>query len=212
MPLRGKRRTLAGRRLLRYLSVTPIALLVGFSVGHAIDTRNSGDGSESDMTGPGREPRDLTTSDPLRSSDGAVALENSVGTQGYDDKDNSSSSQELCLCLLLIVRDEESNLKANLPLWRDVAHCYVVGVDDRTTDGTMQAIHEALDEDAPRYDMACTDRFARCCSCSSVILLCVAGDVGLADARGRMHDSKKRAGFWVANAKDTLTGKFRIAV
>lgn len=59
--------------------------------------------------------------------------------------------RDLSVCLLLIVRNEESNLRANLPLWRDVAACYVIGVDDRTTDGTVQAIGEVLDEDTPRY-------------------------------------------------------------
>lgn len=154
MLLRGERRPSAVKPLLRYLSLTVIALLVGISVGHAIDARGPGDGSKSDTTG--RRRRNLPTVDPPRGIDGAVALEGSIGTQGYDDSDNngviSSNQGELCMCLLLIVRDEESNLKANLPLWRDVAHCYVIGVDDRTTDGTMQAIHEALDEDTPRYD------------------------------------------------------------
>lgn len=53
------------------------------------------------------------------------------------------------ICLLLIVRDEEDNLRENLPFWRDIASCYVIGVDDRTTDGTMQVIRQTLPEDKP---------------------------------------------------------------
>ena len=178
MLLRGKRRAPAGKPFLRYISLTVIALLVGISAGHAIDARGgSEDGSTSDATEPGRGSRNVPTVDSPHSVDGAVALEGSIGTQGYDNRDsNNSSNQELCLCLLLIVRDEESNLKANLPLWRDVAHCYVIGVDDRTTDGTMQAIHEALDEDTPRYECGayvCVHRQAHCCSCSHFWYFCV---------------------------------------
>lgn len=55
------------------------------------------------------------------------------------------------LCLLVIARDEEANLRANLPLWRDVVSCYVIGVDDRTSDGTMNAIREVLPRDTPRW-------------------------------------------------------------
>lgn len=153
MLLRGKRRASAGKPLLRYLSVAVVALLVGLSAGRAIKARGSENGPPSDTTESGRGRRNVPTVDPPRSNDGAVALEGSIGTQDYEDNDNNSSNQELCMCLLLIVRDEESNLKANLPLWRDVAHCYVIGVDDRTTDGTMQAIHETLHEDTPRYDI-----------------------------------------------------------
>lgn len=151
----GKGRAPAGGKpLLRHLSVIAL-LLAGFSFGHAIkDARGLEDGrAKSDMAGRRQDLDDLPTVDPPGSSSsrGVVAPEGgNIGTQGDAYGNSNSNSQDLSLCLLLIVRDEESNLKVNLPLWRDVVHCYVIGVDDRTTDGTVQAIHDALDEDTPR--------------------------------------------------------------
>ncbi|CAM9370785.1 unnamed protein product [Discosporangium mesarthrocarpum] len=55
------------------------------------------------------------------------------------------------LCMLMIVRDEEVNLRLNLPLWRDVIDCYVIGVDDRTTDGTVSVIESIVPPDKPRH-------------------------------------------------------------
>ena len=65
--------------------------------------------------------------------------------------EDEAREEEIFLCLLMIVRDEETNLRANLPLWDDVVSCYVFGVDDRTTDGTVQAIREVLPQEKPRY-------------------------------------------------------------
>lgn len=147
-----------GKRLLRYFSVVAL-LLVGFRFGHAIvddaDRGSEDGGAKPDDMGGRRRDLDLQTVDPPGSSSsrGVVALEgdSSIDTQS-DDDDYGNNSQDLSLCLLLIVRDEETSMRINLPLWRDVAHCYVIGVDDRTTDGTVQAIHDALEEDTPRYD------------------------------------------------------------
>lgn len=62
----------------------------------------------------------------------------------------TESDAEISICLLLIVRDEEESLGANLPLWRNIASCYVIGVDDRTTDSTVEVILEVLPEDKSR--------------------------------------------------------------
>lgn len=65
-------------------------------------------------------------------------------------QDAVAYSDEIDICLLMIVRDEETSLRTNLPLWRDVATCYVIGVDDRTTDSTVEVILEVLPNDQPR--------------------------------------------------------------
>eukprot|EP00611_Tribonema_gayanum_P030155 TRINITY_DN829_c0_g2_i1.p1 TRINITY_DN829_c0_g2~~TRINITY_DN829_c0_g2_i1.p1 ORF type:complete len:977 (+),score=264.58 TRINITY_DN829_c0_g2_i1:124-2931(+) len=54
------------------------------------------------------------------------------------------------LCILMIIRNEEANLRLNLPLWRDVADCFVFGVDDRTDDDSIGAIHASLPSWMPR--------------------------------------------------------------
>lgn len=64
--------------------------------------------------------------------------------------DAVAHSGEVDICLLMIVRDEETSLRTNLPLWRDVATCYVIGVDDRTTDSTAEVILEVLPNNQPR--------------------------------------------------------------
>lgn len=83
---------------------------------------------------------------------GALAAEHSSGsiTTGQDHNDEGEQQQDISLCLLLIVRDEEESLKKNLPVWRDVADCFVVGVDDRTTDRTATTIQEVLGDDKAR--------------------------------------------------------------
>lgn len=77
----------------------------------------------------------------------SMAAGNTSSALAYGDE----REQELSVCVLLIVRDEESSLRANLPLWQELANCYVIGVDDRTVDGTVQALVEILPEDKPRY-------------------------------------------------------------
>ncbi|CAM9404102.1 unnamed protein product, partial [Pylaiella littoralis] len=64
------------------------------------------------------------------------------------DCNDEEKQQDVSLCLLLIVRDEEESLKANLNLWRDVADCFVIGVDDRTTDETTSIIQQVLGDKA----------------------------------------------------------------
>lgn len=88
------------------------------------------------------------------SIESGAALPGEAEAMGYvnDAQDYSKNETAVSLCVLLIVRDEEANLRANLPLWENVASCYVIGVDDRTTDGTVQAIQEVLPEEKPRYE------------------------------------------------------------
>jgi tetratricopeptide (TPR) repeat protein len=54
------------------------------------------------------------------------------------------------LCLLMMLRNEESNLRLNLSLWRDLVDCYVFGIDDRTTDESEAAIAALLPPSTPR--------------------------------------------------------------
>eukprot|EP00752_Nemacystus_decipiens_P003054 g2831.t1 len=72
-------------------------------------------------------------------------------TTGQDYNDEGEQKQDISLCLLLIVRDEEESLQKNLPLWREVADCFVIGVDERTTDRTTVIIHEVLGDDVARF-------------------------------------------------------------
>lgn len=58
-----------------------------------------------------------------------------------------SLALEPTLVLALMVRDEEANLRLNLPRWKDVADAVVCGIDDRTTDGSAHAVLDALDVD-----------------------------------------------------------------
>lgn len=83
-----------------------------------------------------------------------AAFPDEAEATGYlnEARDYGKNETTVSLCILLIVRDEEANLRANLPLWENVASCYVIGVDDRTTDGTVQAIREVLPEEKPRYE------------------------------------------------------------
>lgn len=74
----------------------------------------------------------------------------SLTTATYNEEADTGEPRDLSICLLLIVRDEELNLRSNLPLWQDVADCYVIGVDDRTTDGTVQTILDVLPDDKQR--------------------------------------------------------------
>lgn len=80
---------------------------------------------------------------------------------------NGEDKQDISICLLLIVRNEEDSLRENLPLWREVADNYVIGVDDRTTDGTVEVLREVL-EDKPRYPWA--GSFAEACCCLFVAI------------------------------------------
>eukprot|EP00903_Cladosiphon_okamuranus_P016556 g15273.t1 len=59
--------------------------------------------------------------------------------------------RDISLCLLLIVRDEEESLQKNLPLWRKVADCFVIGVDDRTTDRSVATIHDVIGDGTARF-------------------------------------------------------------
>ncbi|CAM9713169.1 unnamed protein product [Choristocarpus tenellus] len=61
------------------------------------------------------------------------------------------TENEYILCMLMIVRDEEVNLRLNLPLWRDIIDCYVVGVDDRTKDDTIQVVNAVLPANKSRF-------------------------------------------------------------
>ncbi|CAM9168801.1 unnamed protein product, partial [Phaeothamnion confervicola] len=72
----------------------------------------------------------------------AIALPGLVGAANLRDPENGS----IFPCLLMIVRDEEHNLRQNLWLWAPFISCYVIGLDARTTDGSEAAVHEALDD------------------------------------------------------------------
>ena len=54
------------------------------------------------------------------------------------------------LLLALMVRDEEANLRANLPAFSGLADFVVCGIDDRSRDGSARAVAEAL-PDGPRW-------------------------------------------------------------
>ncbi|CAM9588914.1 unnamed protein product, partial [Scytosiphon promiscuus] len=70
-----------------------------------------------------------------------------VSAEASDDQ----GELDVSLCLLLIVRDEAASLRANLPLWIDVVDCFVIGIDDRTTDDTPHVIQEVLGGNHPRF-------------------------------------------------------------
>ncbi len=59
-----------------------------------------------------------------------------------------SSSVTLVMCMILL--NEESNLRLNLPFWRDIIDAYVFGIDDRTDDNTVKVITELLPSFIPR--------------------------------------------------------------
>lgn len=48
------------------------------------------------------------------------------------------------LLLALMVRDEEDNLRANLPQWAPIGDAVVCGIDERTTDQSARAVVESL--------------------------------------------------------------------
>lgn len=52
--------------------------------------------------------------------------------------------REPTLVLAFMVRNEEANLRANLPKWRGVADAVVCGIDRRTSDRTAQAVTDSL--------------------------------------------------------------------
>lgn len=124
------------------------ATLVPFRVGDARDVHVSSrdDGAES----MDEATMTVQRGPPRESLSGAMALgdsNNSGSSNGVatgQTSDGEEKWQDVSLCLLLIVRDEEESLKANLHLWRDVADCFVIGVDDRTTDGTTSRIQQVL--------------------------------------------------------------------
>ncbi|CAN0301414.1 unnamed protein product [Ectocarpus sp. 12 AP-2014] len=79
---------------------------------------------------------------------GDLSKSSGVATgEGYD----SDKQRDVSLCLLMIVRDEEFSLRENLPLWLDVADCFVIGVDDRTSDATNMVIQQVLGDKTARF-------------------------------------------------------------
>ncbi len=75
----------------------------------------------------------------------------SVGGIEYEQHEfefDKPTSPTLVMCMSLL--DEESNLRLNLPLWKDVVDAYVFGIDDRTEDNTVKAIVALLPSSVPR--------------------------------------------------------------
>lgn len=57
----------------------------------------------------------------------------------------------ISLAVAMIVRDEEVNIRSNLPLWATFAECFVFMVDERTVDRTEEAVRDVLGAAARRY-------------------------------------------------------------
>ena len=56
------------------------------------------------------------------------------------------------LACLMIVRDERHNLLNNLPLWPvNFFDAYVIAVDDRTQDDTLQVLERVIPQHVPRH-------------------------------------------------------------
>lgn len=170
----SKRSRCNGRRLLLCLAATIFARV---TVGDARDVDvPSSDAAKADA----RHQEGLFQRSPPME---VAVLQDSVGAGG------GGNDRDISVCLLLIVRNEEWNLRSNLPLWKDVADCYVIGVDDRTTDGTLQAIQEGLGEDKQR----CVFRdggqpFLSCL----VVLCCVVNGVKTLGGMGLSVDLPKK--------------------
>lgn len=54
------------------------------------------------------------------------------------------AQQQNSVVMTMIVRDEEVNIRSNLPLWVPLIKYFVFMVDKRTSDGTVKAIEEIL--------------------------------------------------------------------
>ena len=61
----------------------------------------------------------------------------------------TSTRSKNSLVMTFIVRDEAVNIKSNLPLWATVIDYFVFMVDERTSDGTEDAIAEVLGNRIP---------------------------------------------------------------
>jgi len=62
----------------------------------------------------------------------------------------ASHARNVSILLAMIARDEEDNFAANLPKWEPIIDGIIVGIDDRTTDGTALTVVTAL-PDLPRW-------------------------------------------------------------
>ena len=127
-----------------------VATLASFGVEHALGVQGDDVTTKVAATaavGPGSGSSSSSSSS---SSGGGGGGSSSDMTTRQDYSDEGEQQQDISLCLLLIVRDEEESLQKNLPLWREVADCFVIGVDERTTDRTAITIHEVLGDDTER--------------------------------------------------------------
>ena len=135
--------TLPTRRKRVLLWCLSVATLASFGVEHALGVQ--GDDVTTKVAATAAvEPGSGS------SSGGGGGSSSSDMTTRQDYSDEGEQQQDISLCLLLIVRDEEESLQKNLPLWREVADCFVIGVDERTTDRTAITIHEVLGDDTER--------------------------------------------------------------
>jgi len=101
-----------------------------------------------------------------------VSLSDSSSIGSVQDSDEQEELREVSLCLLLILRDEEESIKKNLPLWKDLVDCVVIGIDDRTTDGTATTIHQILHDKERREEREKVHLF-----CCTFLLRCGASTV-----------------------------------
>lgn len=149
--------------LLWWLSANLAAFDVGDARGvHALSGGGVESIDENAITAVQRGPPRESLLESMALGDSSSNNTSSVVT-GQDCNDEEKQ-QDVSLCLLLIVRDEEESLKANLNLWRDVADCFVIGVDDRTTDETTSIIQQVLGDKA-RY-VRTTKRGCVCVPCA----------------------------------------------
>lgn len=136
----------AKHTLLCLLSALALVAAFGVEDAHGIQVSDGGVNEDVAVVSRPRASRDRGPLSGAMSLDGdsnstAVAMAETSEVQG---------EREVSLCLLLIVRDEEASLRANLPLWVEVADCFVIGIDDRTTDDTPHVIQQVLGDDHPR--------------------------------------------------------------
>lgn len=80
------------------------------------------------------------------------------GKQQGEDKDDGSTTEEgtrktpPTLCMLMLARDEALNIENHLPLYGpDFFDCYVLAVDSKTTDKTIETVRKIMPESIPGY-------------------------------------------------------------
>ncbi|GMH54121.1 hypothetical protein TL16_g01611, partial [Triparma laevis f. inornata] len=79
------------------------------------------------------------------------SAEGGVGLVGRTGKPTGTASGPT-LCMLMLARDEALNVENHLPLYGpDFFDCYVLAVDSKTSDDTVDNVRKVMGEDKPGY-------------------------------------------------------------